>query len=328
MASSPTLRNTLTTLALVALALALASGGAEAATYPADKITLIVAFAPGGIADTLARLIGQGLSERLHQSVVVENRGGAGGNIAAGAVARAEPDGYTLLATTTALAINETLFANKQFSASDFKTVAIAASSPEALVTSPTNPANNLPDFIKAMNGRAINLAVPGVGTGSHIEAEYFFKVLAKAAVQPIPFQGGAPAINATIGNQVDLMATTLGGGAAAQIAAGKLKGLGIAAEKRAAVAPNVPTYAEQGFPGFTAASWVGFFAPAKTDAQILATLNAAIDDIVKSPEVRKKLADMGFDPITGSPAQADAMFAAEVKKWGGMVKALGLSIQ
>ena len=231
MASSPTLRNTLTTLALVALALALASGGAEAATYPADKITLIVAFAPGGIADTLARLIGQGLSERLHQSVVVENRGGAGGNIAAGAVARAEPDGYTLLATTTALAINETLFANKQFSASDFKTVAIAASSPEALVTSPTNPANNLPDFIKAMNGRAINLAVPGVGTGSHIEAEYFFKVLAKAPIQPIPFQGGAPAINATIGNQVDLMATTLGGGAAAQIAGGKLKGLGVAAE-------------------------------------------------------------------------------------------------
>jgi tripartite-type tricarboxylate transporter receptor subunit TctC len=310
-------------------ALVLASGQAHAQTYPAaNKITLIVAFAPGGIADTLARLIAEGLSARLHQTVVVENRGGAGGNIAAAFVARSAPDGYTLLATTTALAINETLFANKDFAASDFKTVAIAASSPEALVTGTDNPANNLVEFLKNMNGKTINFAVPGVGTGSDIEAEYFFKFLAKAPAQMIPFQGGAPAINATIGNQVDLMATTLGGGAAAQIAGGKLKGLGIAADKRAAVTPNVPTYAEQGFTGFTAASWVGFFAPAKTDPQIVATLNGAIDDIVKTPEVRKKLTDMGFDPITGAPTQANAMFGAEVAKWGDMVKALGLSIK
>jgi len=301
---------------------------ARAQAYPANKITLIVAFAPGGIADTLARLIGQGLSERFHQSVMVENRGGAGGNIAASFAARAAPDGYTLLATTTALAINETLFANKEFSASDFKTVAIAASSPEALVTSPSNPSNNLAESVKAMNGKIINLAIPGVGTGSDIEAEYFFKFLAKAQVQVIPFQGGAPAINATIGNQVDLMATTLGGGAAAQIQGGKLKGLGIAADKRAAVTPDVPTYAEQEFPGFTAASWVGFFAPAKTDPQILTLLNAAIGDIVKSPEVQKKLADMGFDPIAGTQGASDAMFNAEIKKWGDMVKALGLSIK
>jgi tripartite-type tricarboxylate transporter receptor subunit TctC len=305
-----------------------AAGPASAQNYPTNKITVIVAFAPGGIADTLARLIAQGLSDRLHQAVVVENRGGAGGNIAAAAVARAEPDGYTLLATTTALAINETLFANKEFSANDFRTLAIAAISPEALVTSATNPANNLAEFLKAMAGKTINFAVPGVGTGSHIEAEYFFKFLAKAPAQMIPFQGGAPAINATIGNQVDLMATTLGGGAAAQIEGGKLKGLGIAADKRAAVVPNVPTYGEQGFPGFTAASWVGFFAPAKTDAKIVAALNGAINAIVQTPDVQKKLTDMGFDPITGAPAQADTMFKAEVDKWGAMVKALGLSIK
>jgi tripartite-type tricarboxylate transporter receptor subunit TctC len=314
--------------ALALATLAFAPRGAEAATYPAQKITVIVAFAPGGIADTLARLIGQGLSERLHQPVVIENRGGAGGNIAAEVVAHANPDGYTLLATTTALAINETLFQNKQFSASDFKTVAIAASSPEALVTSPNNPANNLPDFIKAMHGRTINLAIPGIGTGSDVEAEYFFKEIAKVPAQPIPYQGGAPAINATIAGQVDLMATTLGGGAAAQIAGGKLKGLGIAADKRAAVAPNVATYAEQGYPAFTAASWVGFFAPAKTDPRILQTLNEAIDATVKSPAVMTKLTAMGFDTLTGSQPQADAMFAAEVKKWGAMVKTLGLSIK
>lgn len=325
----PHLRIVWRALAAIAVSTFIVAGGrADAQTYPANKITVIVAFAPGGIADTLARLIGQGLSEHLHQSVVVENRGGAGGNIAASSVARADPDGYTLLATTTALAVNETLFANREFTASDFKTVAIPAISPEALVTSGMNPANNLVELLKAMNGRTINLAVPGVGTGSDIEAEYFLRFLAKAPTQMIPFQGGAPAINATIGNQVDLMATTLGGGAAAQIAGGKLKGLGIAAAKRAAVAPNVPTYAEQGFPGFTAASWVGLFAPAKTDPQILTTLNAAINDIVRSPEVSSKLTAMGFDPIDASQTQADAMFRAEVKKWGDMVRALGLSIK
>jgi tripartite-type tricarboxylate transporter receptor subunit TctC len=137
-------------LAAAAVLLVFAGSQAGAQTYPsANKITLVVAFAPGGIADTLARLIGQGLSDRLHQAVVVENRGGAGGNIAAANVARAEPDGYTLLATTTALAINETLFTNKEFSTNDFKTVAIAASSPEALVTSGTNAANISPSFSK-----------------------------------------------------------------------------------------------------------------------------------------------------------------------------------
>src|ERR1700722_4660836 len=318
--------------AVAALAVSACVAGASQAraqTYPsANKITLIVAFAPGGIADTLARLIAQGLSERLHQAVVVENRGGAGGNIAAPNVARAEHDGYTLLATTTALAINETLFTNKELSANDSKPVAIAAVSPEALVTSGTNAANNLTEFLKNMNGKTINFAVPGVGTGSHIEAEYFFKFLAKAPAQMIPFQGGAPAINATVGNQVDLMATTLGGGAAAQIEGGKLKGLGIAADKRAAVTPQVPTYAEQGFPGFTAASWVGFFVPAKTDPRIVVALNETINAIVQTPDVKKKLDDMGFDPLVGSPEQANTMFHAEVEKWGKMVSALGLSIK
>ena len=182
--------------------------------------------------------------------------------------------------------------------------------------------------FSKATNGKTINLAIPGVGTGSDIEAEYFLKFLAHVPAQVIPFQGGAPAINATIGNQVDLMATTLGGGAAAQISGGKLKGLGIAADHRAAVTPNVPTYAEQGYPGFTAASWVGFFVPAKTDRQIVAALNEAINAIVQTADVKKKLDDMGFDPITGSPEQANTMFHAEVEKWGRMVSALGLSIK
>jgi len=313
-----------TVMVLALFILQCAGHQTSAQQYPSRQITFIVAFAPGGVADTLTRLIGKGLGERLQQPVVVENRGGAGGNIAAEVVAHANPDGYTLLATTTALAINQTLFVNKPFSASDFRTVAIVASSPEALVTSPTNPAYDLPTFMKVINRRTINLAIPGVGTGSHVVAEYFFKKLANVPVQPIPFQGGAPAINATIAGQVDLMATTLGGGAAAQIDGGKLKGIAIAAEKRATVTPNIKTYAEQGYPGFTAASWVGLFASTKTDPAILAKLNATVKKVINDPIVRKTLLSIGFDPIYQSPSEADAYFESEVAKWGGWSKSWG----
>ena len=314
-------------IALAALSGALGARAASAQPYPARDITFIVAFAPGGVADTLARFVGKGLSERLGRTVVVENRGGAGGNIAAAAVARAAPDGYTLLVTTTAVAINETLRPNKGFAASDLKPIAIVASSPEALVTSPSNPAANLADFIKAAQGKNITFGSAGVGSGSHIAAEYFFKEIAKISATHVPFQGGAPAIAATIGNQIDLLATTLGGGAAAQIASGKLKGLGVASAKRAAVTPNVPTYAEAGYTNFEASSWVGVFAPAGTSPEITAKLNATIEEVMKDPALRQKLTSIGFDPIEGSQAQAESYFKAEVEKWGKMVKTLGLSI-
>ena len=302
------------------------SAGAQ--PYPARDITFIVAFAPGGVADTVARFVAQGVGAKLGRNVIVENRGGAGGNIAAAAVARAAPDGYTLLVTTTAVAINETLRKNKGFAANDFKTIAIVASSPEALATGPGNPANNLADFIKAAKGKSINFGTAGVGSGSHIAAEYFFKEIAKISATHVPFQGGAPAIAATIGNQIDLLATTLGGGAAAQIASGKLKGLGVASAKRAGVTPNVPTYAEAGYPNFEVASWVGVFAPASTSPEITAKLNATIEQVMKDPALRQKLTAIGFDPIEGSQAQAETYLKAEVEMWGKMVKTLGLSIK
>ncbi|MGH6727286.1 MAG: tripartite tricarboxylate transporter substrate-binding protein [Pseudolabrys sp.] len=314
-------------IALAALGVAVGAREAGAQAYPARDITFVVAFAPGGVADTLARLVGKGVGEKLGRTVVVENRGGAGGNIAAAAVARANPDGYTLLVTTTALAINETLRPNKGFAASDLKPIAIVASSPESFVTSTSNPAASLGDFLKAAKGKSITFASAGVGSGSHIAAEYFFKEIAKIKAVHVPFQGGAPAIAATIGNQVDLLATTLGGGAAAQIAHGKLKGLGVASAQRAAVVPNVPTYAEAGYP-FEASSWVGVFAPAATSPDITAKLNATIEQVMKDPALRQKLTSIGFDPIEGSQAQATTYFAAEVANWGKMVKTLGLSIK
>jgi tripartite-type tricarboxylate transporter receptor subunit TctC len=315
--------------ALTLLTLVFGVERAQAQQYPTHRITFVVAFAPGGIADLLARLVAQGVQSKLGQNVVVENRPGAGGNIAATLVSHAAPDGYTVLLTTTALAINLTLHKHNQFSANDLKAVAITASSPEALVANPSNPAKNLAEFVKAAkaSGKPINFGSAGVGSGSHLEAAYFFKMLAKVPAQHIPFQGGAPAINALLGNQIDLLATTLGGGAAAQIKAGKLKGLGIAADKRVAVVPDVPTYVEQGFPKFQAASWVGVFAPAKTDPAIVNKLNAAVEDVINDPKVQAKLKSIGFDPIHGSAAQADAFFRSEISKWGEMVKAVGLSL-
>jgi tripartite-type tricarboxylate transporter receptor subunit TctC len=299
---------------------------AQAQPYPARDITFLVAFAPGGVADTVARLVAQGVSAKLGRNVVVDNRGGAGGNIAAAAVARAAPDGYTLLVTTTALAINETLTPNRGFAASDLKSIAIVASSPECFATGEGTPAKNLAEFLKSVQGKSINFGTAGVGSGSHIAAEYFLKVHAKVSAVHVPFKGGAPAMNAVMGNQIELLATTLGGGAAAQIAGGKLKGLGVASAKRVSVLPDVPTYGEAGYP-FEASSWVGIFAPANTDAQIVSTLNAAIEGVMKDPALQQKLVAIGFDPMSGSQAQADAMFKAEVTKWGTMVTALNLTM-
>ena len=326
MSRRPMLSLAITALVLAILAVSLSGKPSSAQTCPAGKITIVVGFAPGGFADTTARFVAEGLRERLRQTIVIENRAGAGGNIAASLVAQAAPDGCTLLATTTALAINETFVASKPFSANDLKTVAIVTSNPEALATSPGNPADSLSAFIKAMNGKVINFGSAGTGTGSHIEAEYFFKNIAKVPAQHIPFQGGAPAATAVMGNQVDLLAATLSGEVAGQIRAGNLKGLGIAADKRSAAVPDVPTFAEQGFPNFTAASWVGFFAPAKTDPRVLETLNLAINQVMTSPDIQARLVSLGFDPLTGSQAEADKMFNAEIRKWGDMVKASNLS--
>ena len=300
----------------------------SAQTYPSRQITMIVAFAPGGVADSVGRLIAQKLGEQLGQTVVVENRGGAGGNIAAKFVGGSNPDGHTLLITTTALAINETLYKNKGFAAADFRPIAIVATSPESLSTSPENPGNWLSAFLDARRGKPLNFGSAGVGSGSHIAAEYLFKEIAKIPATHVPFQGGAPAINAAVGNQIDLLALTLGGGVANQIKGGKLKGLGVASEKRAAVTPDVPTYAEGGFPNFTASSWVGVFAPAGVSADIATKLNITIDGIVKQPDVSERLLALGFDPVNGSQADAAKKFANEFAVWGKMVRAIGLSIE
>ena len=217
-------------------------------TYPTQNITLQVAFAAGGIADVVARLVGQKLSERFGQAVVVENRGGAGGNLAAKSVSGAAPDGYTILATTTSLAVNETATKNKGFSVDDLRAIAVVAFSPDVLAVHPSNPAKDLKEFIANGKGRSFTFGSAGVGTGPHIGAEYFFREVAKVQAVHVPFTGGAPAVTAAIGNHVDAIVLTLPT-VVPPITQGLLRGIGLASAARNSAVPSVPTYGRDGLP-------------------------------------------------------------------------------
>jgi tripartite-type tricarboxylate transporter receptor subunit TctC len=310
-------------LALAALVLP-GQAPAQDVRYPTKNINFIVAFAAGGFADTLARTVAQRLNEQWGQSAVVDNRAGAGGNTAARAVAGADPDGYTVLVTTTALAINRTMYRKLEFSLDQLTPVAIPASSPETIATHPNKVAGGLPEFLTWAKDREITFATAGVGSGSHLAAEYFFKALAKVKAVHVPFRGGAPAVQAAVGDQVDIVASSFG--VAPQVNEGKLKGLAVATAKRNPAMPQVPTYAEAGFP-FEAESWVGFFVPAKTDPAIVAKLNAAINAIVSNPAERERLAKLGFQIAPRSGAETQAYLKSEVEKWGTMVRTLGVYV-
>src|SRR6478736_2265196 len=282
---------TMRCLLLVASAIGLAQP-VSAQTFPTQTITFQVAFAAGGIADVVARLVGQKLSERLAHTVVVENRGGAGGNLAAKAVSGAAPDGHTILATTTSRA------------------VAIVAFSPDVLAVHPSNPAKDLREFVKS--GKSFTYGSAGVGTGPHIGAEYFFREVAKVQALHVPFTGGAPAVAAAVGNHVDAIVLTLPT-VVPPITQGLLRGIGLASATRNSAVPNVPTYGEMGFPDVYSGSWVGFFAPAKTPDAVVAKLNAEINAIMRKPEVQQKMKAIGFDVMIKPETETADYFKREV---------------
>ena len=300
--------------------------GAAAQPYPAQNITFQVAFAAGGIADVVARLVGQRLTDRLGHTVVVENRGGAGGNIAAKMVSGAAPDGYTVLATTTSLAVNETATRNKGFSVDDLRTIAIVAFSPDVLAVHPSNPAKDLKELIDNGKEKSFTYGSAGVGTGPHIGAEYFFREVAKVKAVHVPFTGGAPAVQSAIGNHIDAIVLTLPT-VVPPITQGLLRGLGLASASRNSAVPNVPTYGETGFPDVYSGSWVGFFAPVKTPDAIVAKLNAEINAIMQEPETQQRLKTIGFDAIIKTQAEAADYFRSEVANWGRMTRAIGFSV-
>ena len=221
---------------------------ARAQAYPSQNVKIVVAFAAGGIADAIARLVGQKLTERLGQTVVIENRGGAGGNIGTRVVASAMADGYTLLATTSALAVNETASRNKGYTTEDLRAVAIIAISPDVIAIHPSNPAQDLKQFVTNNKGKTFTFGSAGVGTAPHVGAEYFFREIAKLNPVHVPFTGGAPAVTAAIGNHIDALVLTLPT-VAPQIASGGLRRIGLASPTRNEAVPAVPTYGEMGWP-------------------------------------------------------------------------------
>jgi tripartite-type tricarboxylate transporter receptor subunit TctC len=312
-------------IVLAAIAAMTLTQSAAAQTYPSQNINFLVAFPAGGIADVVARLIGLKLSERLRQTVVVENRGGAGGNIAAKLVTGAAPDGYTILATTTGLAANETASKNKGFSVNDLRPVAIVAMSPDVLAINPKNPAKDLKEFIANGKEKSFTYGSAGVGTGPHIGAEYFFREVAKVKAVHVPFTGGAPAVQSAIGNHIDALVLTLPT-VVPPINQGLLRGIGLASPTRNSAVPNVPTYGEMGYPNVYSGSWVGFFAPAKTPDAVVVKLNGEINQIMKDPAVLEKLKSIGFDPIVKTEPEVTAYFKDQVATWAKMINAIGFS--
>ncbi|MCC6888793.1 MAG: tripartite tricarboxylate transporter substrate binding protein [Hyphomicrobiales bacterium] len=315
----------LTTAALLG-ALALFVQSPPAAAQSGQSINLIVGFAAGGASDIIARLVAGKLGQALGGvNVVVDNRPGASGNLASRLVATSEANGLTVLVTTTSIAVNETLYKNRGYSAHDLRAVSIAAATPESLVINPNNPAKTLREFIANAKGKSINFGSAGAGTSSYISVDYFFRTLAKINAVHVPFQGGAPALNALMGGHIDAVGITLPT-IVPHVAAGRLRGIAVASPKRLAAVPDLPTYQEAGFEGFVAFTWVGFFVPVKTSDAVAGRLNAAINDVLTDAETRQKLSGIGFEARPSPLDAANAEYKREIEHWGKMVTTLGLS--
>jgi tripartite-type tricarboxylate transporter receptor subunit TctC len=295
--------------------------------WPTRPVRFVVAFAPGGPADIIARLLGQKLSETLSQPVVVENRPGAGGSVASGVVAKAEPDGYTLLINTSSYAVNPAMQRNLPFDPErDLTLAALVASSPNLIVAAPNLKPQTLKEVMAAAAGGKFNYGTAGAGTTPHLSAEYLFKVLGKVDVTHVPFQGAGPALNATMAGQTELASVALPA-AVELVKAGKVRGLAVTGSKRVAAIPMVPTVAESGFPGFEDATWVGVFAPARTAPAIVQRLNTEVNSILRQPEFQARLAAVGFEPMGGSSAEAAAFLKTEMAKWARVVHETGAKV-
>jgi tripartite-type tricarboxylate transporter receptor subunit TctC len=301
---------------------------AQPSAWPTRPVRFVVAFAPAGPADIIARLLGQQLGEALGQSIVIENRGGAGGSLGSGVVAKAEPDGYTVLANTSAYAVNPAMHRNQSFdSERDLVLVSLVASSPNLIVAAPKLPFRTLKDVMAAAKAGKLNYATAGAGTTPHLSAEYLFKVLGKVDVTHVPFQGAGPALNAVMSGQVELASVALAP-AVELVKGGNVRGLAVTSAKRAASLPDVPTVAESGFPGFEDVTWVGILVPSKTPQAIVQRLNREINTILRLPAFQAKLAANGFDPMGGSLAEAQAFLHDDLAKWARVVKETGASTE
>ena len=310
--------------ALVALAI---SAAAHAQVYPSKPIRMIVAYPPGGGTDIVGRMVAQKLGEALGQNVVVENRGGASGNIGTEIAARAAPDGYTVLMGNVAPnAINVSLFRSLPFDpVADFAPVSLVASTPNILVVHPSTPARTVKEVIALARARpgTLNFASAGVGSSSHLAGE-LFRVLAGADIVHVPYKGAGPAMVDVLSGQVQLYFATMPA-AMPHVKSGKLVPIAVTSARRSPALPELPTIAESGVAGYEASTWYGLLAPAHTPGPAVARLHEGILKILGEAELRERLTDQGFEPVGDSPQEFAAYIRSEIAKWGKVIRDAGI---
>lgn len=318
--------------ALLAAAIALLALNASAqgaATYPTKPIKIVVPFPPGGATDILARAIGAELQKAFGQTVLIENKAGAGGNPGADMVAKSPPDGYTLvMATVGTHGINMSLYSKMPYDAvKDFEPITLVAGVPNLLVVHPSVAAKNVAELTalaKAQPGK-LNVASSGNGTSIHMAAE-LYKLMAGVDILHVPYKGSSFALTDLLGGQVQLMFDNMPS-ALPHVKAGKLRALAVTSPKRSSALPDIPTMDEEGLKGFDATSWFGLLAPAGTPKDIIAKLNAAAVKALATPEMRERLASQGAEAVGNTPEQFAAFIKAEIEKWAKIVKASGARV-
>ncbi len=316
------------TLAALMIATVLIPGTAAAGPYPDHPIRLMLPFPPSGPSDILARMFSQKLGEALGQQIVIDNRGGAAGAIACEIAKNAAPDGYTLLqATVGTMSINPSLYPKLAYEPlRDFAPVSLLAETPYILVVNPGVPAKSVKELVAYAKSRPgqLNFASGGVGTGNHFSGE-LFRISAGINIVHIPYKGSGVGQNDVISGQVQMMFINLLP-ALPHVTAGRLRGLGVTSANRSNAAPDIPTIAESGFPGYASTSWHGVVVPAKTPAAIVKRLNNELVKVAQQAELRKRLVAQGTDVIGSTPEEFRALIRAESVKWSKVVKTAGIT--
>ncbi|WP_251863225.1 tripartite tricarboxylate transporter substrate binding protein [Achromobacter sp. Marseille-Q4962] len=310
-------------------AFTLAAGAASAGpAWPEKPLTLVVPYPPGGPTDIVARVVAQGLGDALGQTVIVDNRSGAGGNIGADMVAKSAPDGYTLLMATTAHAINMSLFRNLGYDTQrSFAPVSLLTKGPLVIVTRPDLPAHSVSELIALAKKRAgeLTFASSGNGQSTHLSAE-LFNAMAGTRMVHVPYRGSAPALTDVMGGQADVMFDTMLS-SMPYVKAGKLQALAVTGKQRSPAAPDLPTVAESGLRNYEATAWNGLLAPAGTPPAVVQQLNAALRQVLTRPDVQQKFAAQGFAADWTTPDDARRFVADEVRKWAEVVRASGATV-
>lgn len=299
---------------------ALATAGGVHAGYPEKPVTFIVAFAPGGIADQAARAVSDRLGAALGQAVVIANKGGAGGNIAAATVAKATPDGYTVLVTTTSVAVNPALYSHAGYDLRDLRPVGQIAASANAIVAAPSLGAKTLPEALEKARKAKFSFGSPGNGSTSHLTGEYVFNSVGQANVVHAGYRGGALAVADAIGGQIEFAVAPIPV-VQQHVKAGTLVPLAVTGERRYAEWPGVATVGETVAPGYADETWVGVFVPRDTPDAVVEALNQKLAEVLGQPDVAARLLSSGLEPRPGNAANFQAFVRKEALKWDKVAK-------